>query len=78
VGTAVLPYTCADLAVKQWCCGTGKFENGSGFDILSEYGFGSGSGFGSSSGSGSSTYICIYEYVYIYVYTFANVYVYTF
>jgi hypothetical protein len=40
-------------------CGTGKFEDCSGSDILSEY--------GSSSGSGSCTYIYIYEYVYIYV-----------
>jgi hypothetical protein len=36
-------------------CGTGKFEDGSGSDILSEY----GSGYGSSSGS----YTYIYEYV---------------
>jgi hypothetical protein len=35
-------------------CGTGKFEDGSGSDILSDYGSGFGSG--SSSGSGSYTY----------------------
>ncbi len=52
--------------------GTGKFEDGSGSDILPEYGSGSGSG------SGSCTYIYIYKYVYIYVYIFANVYVYTY
>ncbi len=61
-------------------CGTEKFEDGSGSDILSEYGSGSGSGPGSGSGSssGSCKYIYIYEYVYIYVYIFANVYVYTY
>ncbi len=53
-------------------CGTGKFEDGSGYDILFEYG--SGSGFGSSSGSGS--YIYLYIYVYVDVYIFVNVYIY--
>jgi hypothetical protein len=38
-------------------CGTGKYEDGSGSDILSKYGSGSGSG------SGSYTYIYIYEYI---------------
>jgi hypothetical protein len=59
-------------------CGTEKFEDGSGSDVLYEYGSGSGSGSGSNSGSGSYTYIYIYEYVYIYVYIFANVYVNTY
>jgi hypothetical protein len=57
-------------------CRTGKFEDGSGSDILFEYvsGSGSGSGSGSSSGSGSYTCIYIYIYVYVYVYIFVNVY----
>jgi hypothetical protein len=45
-------------------CGTRKFEDCSGSDILSDYGS------GSSSGSGS--YTCIYVYVYVFV----NVYIY--
>jgi hypothetical protein len=45
-------------------CGTGKFEDGSGYEILSEY------------GSGSGSYTCIYMYVYVYVYGFENAYIY--
>jgi hypothetical protein len=48
-------------------CGTGKFEDDSGSDILFEY--------GSGSGSGSGPYTCIYIYVYVYVYIFVNVYI---
>jgi hypothetical protein len=39
-------------------CGTGKFEDGSGSDILFEYG----------SGSGSGSYTCIYIYIFVNVY----------
>jgi hypothetical protein len=52
-------------------CRTGKFEDGSGSDILFEYGSGSGSG----SSSGSYSCIYIYIYVYVYVYIFVNVYI---
>jgi hypothetical protein len=47
----------SDKNLKQGC-GSGKFEDGSGSDILSEYG----------SGSGSNTCILTYMYEYIYVY----------
>jgi hypothetical protein len=53
-------------------CGTGKFEDGSGSDTLSEYSSGSGSS------SRSYTYIHIYEHIYMYVYIFTNEYVLTY
>jgi hypothetical protein len=58
-------------------CDSGKFEDGSGSDILSDYGSGSdlGSGLSSGSSSGSGSYTSIYIYVYVYVYIFVNVYI---
>ncbi len=57
-------------------CGTGKFEDGSGSDILPDYRSGSGSGTGSGSYKCTPVYVYMYEYVHVYVYIFGNEYVY--
>ncbi len=57
-------------------CGTGKFEDGSGSDILSDMVPVPAPAPVPAPVLGH-TYIYIYEYVYIYVYIFANVYIYT-